>query len=177
MTSYDGILGMAFDVGSIHGKVEEQWGAQAANHRAHSPMTALFADDSFSSNFYLQLFRSAVELDDAAAGFLAISSHVAGYESVASAPKLSRVTPEHWSVVMDEMIINGQSFSFNQSCIAGVDPGKVVATLDTGSSFSSLPPVAIDAIYGSVPGARYDDNSQVWLVPCNRSPNVTFVFG
>ncbi|KAI1783153.1 acid protease [Ganoderma leucocontextum] len=178
LTSYDGILGMAFDVGSIHSKVEQEWGTEAANHLAHSPMTALFANEpTLPNNFDVQLSRPVAELDDTASGLLTISSHAPGYENVVNAPRLPRAAPQHWSVVMDAMLVNGQSFSFNQSRIARVPAGKIVAALDTGSSFPALPPAAIDAIYGSVPGAVYDDISEVWLVPCDRSPNVTFVFG
>ncbi len=169
---------MAFDVGSIHGKVEEEWGAQAADHLARSPMTALFAQQpTFPNNFDVQLSRPVTELDDTAAGLLAISSHISGYENVANAPRLPRAAPQHWSVAMDAMLINGQSFSFNHSQIAGVPAGKIVAALDTGSSFPALPQAAIDAIYGSVPGAVYDSIAEAWLVPCDRSPNLTFVFG
>ena len=60
---------------------------------------------------------------------------------------------------------------------ASAAAGKVVAALDTGSSYPTLPAAAIAAIYGSVPGAVYDDTSDLWLLPCESSPNVTFVFG
>ncbi|KAI1782559.1 aspartic peptidase domain-containing protein [Ganoderma leucocontextum] len=163
LTSYDGILGMALDVGSIHDKVQQEWGTQAANHLALSPMTALFAQNTSPS-----LITST---------FIMISAHAPGYENVANAPRLPRVSSEHWSVAMDEMLIDGQSFAFNQSRIEGVPTGRIAAALDTGSSFPALPPAAVDAIYGSVPGAVYDDISEVWLIPCDRSPNVTFVFG
>ncbi|KAI1783139.1 acid protease [Ganoderma leucocontextum] len=178
LTSYDGIMGMAFDVGSIHSKVEQEWGAEAANHLALSPMTALFAQNtSLPNNFDVRLSRPAAELDDIASGFIMISAHAPGYENVVNAPRLPRVALGHWSVAMDGMLIDGQSFAFNQSRIEGVPTGRIAAALDTGSSFPALPPAAVDAIYGSVPGAVYDNITEVWLVPCDRSPNVTFVFG
>ncbi|KAM5530347.1 hypothetical protein V8D89_015988 [Ganoderma adspersum] len=178
LRGYDGILGMAFDVGSIHAEVQAEWGPEAADALALSPMTALFARNaSFPNNFDVQLSRPETELSDTADGLFVISSHAAGFENVTGAPKLSRVAPAHWSVAMDEMLINGQSFSFNQSRVAGAPPGKIVAALDTGSLLSALPPAAVDAIYGSVPGAVYDNVTEAWLVPCDRSPNLTFVFG
>ena len=177
LTSFDGIMGMAFDIASIYGTVQEAWGTDAANSLARSPMTALFAQDpSLPNNFDVQLARST-ELDDIAEGAFVISSHATGYENVTSTPKLPRVAPEHWSVVVDAMLVNGQNFTFNQSRIDGVPTGSIVAALDTGFSFPPLPPAAVDAIYGSIPGALYDQISQVWLVPCNGSTNLTFVFG
>ena len=178
LRGYDGILGMAFDMGPIHSKVRDAWGAEAADPLALSPMTALFAQEpTLPTYFDVQLSRPAAELDDTADGLLAISQHAVGYENVVNAPQLPRVAPVHWSVAMDGMLINGQTFSFNQSVIEGVPAGKIAAALDTGSSFPTLPPAAIDAIYGSVPGALYDPISEVWLLPCDSSPNVTFVFG
>ena len=177
LTSFDGIMGMAFDIGSIYGTVQKAWGTEKADELARSPITALFAEDiSLPNNFDVQLGRTS-ETEDVAEGTFVISSHAEGYESVASAPKLPRVAPEHWSVVIDAMSVNGQNFAFNQSRIDGVPKGSIVAALDTGFSFPPLPPAAVDAIYGSISGAIYDQYSQVWLVPCNGSTNLTFVFG
>ena len=128
------------------------------------------------NNFDVELARTS-ELDGEADGAFVISGHADGFEEVASAPQLSRVSDQHWSIVMDAMKVNGQAFSFNKSRISGTPKGKIVAALDTGFSFPPLPPAAVDAIYGSIPGALYDTISQVWLVPCNGSTNLTFVFG
>ena len=88
LTSFDGIMGMAFDIASIYGTVQEAWGPDAANSLARSPMTALFAQGpSLPNNFDVQLARST-ELDDIAEGAFVISSHATGYENVTSAPKL-----------------------------------------------------------------------------------------
>ncbi|KAI1796364.1 aspartic peptidase domain-containing protein [Ganoderma leucocontextum] len=177
LSSFDGIMGMAFDIASIYGTVQSAWGTDAANNLARSPITALFAQNpSLPNNFDVQLARST-ELEDIAEGAFVISSHATGYENVTSAPKLPRVAPDHWSVVVDSMLVNNQTFPFNQSRIDGVPTGTIVAALDTGFSFPPLPPAAVDAIYGSIPGALYDELSQVWLVPCNGSTNLTFVFG
>ncbi|PIL33825.1 hypothetical protein GSI_03531 [Ganoderma sinense ZZ0214-1] len=180
LKGYDGILGMAFDVGSIHAKVQHEWGLEAADALARSPMTALFAQEpALPNSFDVQLSRPATEFAETASGLLVISAHAAGYEGVAGAPQLPRprAAPQHWSVAMDAMLVNGESFAFDRSAIEGVPAGKVVAALDTGSSFPALPAAAIAAIYGSVPGAVYDGDSGLWLVPCDSSPNVTFVFG
>lgn len=177
LTSFDGIMGMAFDIGSIYGTVQKAWGTEKADELARSPITALFAEDiSLPNNFDVQLGRTS-ETEDVAEGTFVISSHAEGYESVASAPKLPRVAPEHWSVVVDAMLVNGQRFSFTTSRITGVPKGSIVAALDTGFSLPPLAPAAVDAIYGSIPGAVYDDDSQLWLVPCNGSTDVTFVLG
>ncbi|TBU31743.1 aspartic peptidase domain-containing protein [Dichomitus squalens] len=177
LSEMDGIMGMAFDVASIYGTVQKAWGTAAADALARAPMTALFAQDPALPDFFdVQLGRTT-ELDDVADGTFLISAHAAGFEDVADAPRLPRVAPEHWGVVLDAMVVDGESFAFNASRIKGVPAGKVVAVLDTGFSFPPLPAPAVDAIYGGIPGAVYDESSAAWLVPCNSSTNLTFVFG
>ena len=36
LKGYDGILGMAFDVGAIHAKVQHEWGLEAADALARA---------------------------------------------------------------------------------------------------------------------------------------------
>ncbi|KAM5543963.1 hypothetical protein V8D89_002580 [Ganoderma adspersum] len=176
-TRFDGMMGMAFDVGAIYGTVQQAWGMDAADRLALSPLNALFAQSPSSPhNFDILLFRQP-ELDSVGKGVLIISAHAEGFDSPANPPQLPRVGSENWNIVMDSMKINGQVFSFNSSVVPGVPSGSTVAALDSGSSFPSLPPAAVNAIYGSIPGALYDETSQDWFVPCNSSMNLTFVFG
>ena len=179
--TFDGIMGVAFDVGSIHRTVAQEWGTEAADDLAASPLSSLFASDpDLPNSFDIKLDRSS-ETDVGAGGTIVFAAHLPGYEAVADAPKLSRVGDSDgsqlWSVAMDGMLINGESFSFNQSDIPGAPDGHIVAALDSGSSFPGLPPVAVDAIYSSISGAIYDTTAGAWLVPCDASTNVTFMFG
>lgn len=73
------------------------------------------------------------------------------------------------------MNVNGKAFAFNASRIANAPAGKVVAALDTHTSFPPLPAPAVDAIYSSIPGAEFDDVSKNWFVPCNGSTTLSFV--
>ena len=177
LTGYDGIMGMAFDVASIYGTVQQAWGTDAADQLARSPITSLFAmNPALPNNFDVELARTS-ELDDEADGAFVISGHADGFEQVASAPQLSRVSDQHWSIVMDAMKVNGQAFSFNKSRISGTPSGKIVAALDTGFSFPPLPAAAVDAIYSTIPGALFDSVAQLWIVPCDAGTNLTFTFG
>ena len=174
-------MGVAFDVGSIHRTVAQEWGTDAADDLALSPLSSLFASDpDLPRSFDIKLDRSS-ETDVGAGGTIVFAAYLPGYEAVADAPKLSRVGDsdgsQHRSVAMDGMLINGESFSFNQSDIPGAPDGHIVAALDSGSSFPGLPPAAVDAIYSSIPGAIYHTNVGAWLIPCDASTNVTFVFG
>lgn len=170
-------MGMAFDIASIYSTVQQAWGTAAADKLARAPITSLFAQNpSLPNNFDVQLGRTS-ELDDIAEGTFEISNHAAGFEAVAKAPQLPRVAAEHWSIAMDAMTINGKAFAFNKSRISGVPSGKIVAALDTGFSFPPLPAAAVDAIYSSIPGTKFDPNGNLWIVPCTAATNLSFVFG
>ncbi|RDX50082.1 acid protease [Lentinus brumalis] len=176
LDTYQGIMGMAFDNTDIYQKIQSAWGTDAANSLARAPITNIFAQDpTLPNNFDVQLGRTS-ELEDIADGVFVISDHGEGFENVTKTPQLPRVAPDHWSIVMDAMLVNGKSFAFNKSRISGVPSGKVVAALDTGFSFPPIPGAAVDAIYSSIPGALFDPYSSFWLVPCDASTNLTFVF-
>lgn len=174
----DGILGMSFNTDStIQGTLAEALGEQAANKLGNTPMPALFAQDTDLPHLFdVQLARTS-ELESTAPGVFIIGGHDANFQNVSSAPQLPSVAPNHWSLVMDSMKVNGQAFTFNASRIAGVPSGKVVAALDTGFSLPPLPAPAVDAIYSSIPGAAFDAEGQQWFVPCDASTTLSFVFG
>ena len=177
LTDFDGIMGMAFDNADIYNTFKLAWGTAAADELGRAPITSLFAQNtSLPNNFDVQLGRTS-ELEDVAEGVFVISDHADGFEAVTQAPQLPRVAADHWSIVMDAMLVDGTRVAFNKSRISGVPSGKIVAALDTGFSFPPLPRPAVDAIYGSIPGAKYDPYGHLWLVPCHASANLSFVFG
>ena len=172
----DGIMGMAFDVAHIYNTIQRAWGTEAADELGRAPITSLFAQNpSLPNNFDVQLGRTS-ELEDVADGTFIISGHEPGFEAVAEAPQLPRIDSQHWSIVMDSMLINGEQFVFNKSRIVGAPSGKIVAALDTGFSFPPLPPAAVDAIYSTIPDAAYDPVEKLWIVPCTAATNLSFTF-
>ena len=72
---------------------------------------------------------------------------------------------------MDVMLIDGQTFAFNRSCIDGIPSSTVVAMLDSGYSYPPLPPPAVDAIYGGILGAVYDTVAGWQVVSCSSGTN------
>ncbi|KAI0743088.1 aspartic peptidase domain-containing protein [Daedaleopsis nitida] len=172
----DGIMGMGFDVANIYNTIQRAWGTAAADTLGRAPITSLFAQNpTLPNNFDVQLGRTS-ELDDVADGTFLISAHDPDFAKVTAAPLLPRIDATHWSIVMDAMHINGKQFAFNKSRIMGAPAGKVVAALDTGFSFPPLPPPAVDAIYGSIPGAKFDPVGDMWIVPCTAATNLSFTF-
>lgn len=166
---------MAFDTAQVYGAVAAAYGEDAAAKYGKGPISNIFAQNASQPNYFDVFLGRTSDLDDISDGTFTISEHLAGYEAVEAQPKLERLVPDRWSVTLDAMEVNGRSFSFGPSSVAGVPSGKIAALLDTGFTFPPLPPAAVDFIYSSIPGAaRYED---YWLIPCLGATNLTFVFG
>ncbi|KAI0645476.1 acid protease [Trametes meyenii] len=176
--SEDGILGMSFNSpSSIQASLVKAFGPDVGSALGNTPMPALFTQQpDLPDSFDVQLGRT-IELEDVAPGLFIIGNHDDNFQQITNAPPLPSVSTDHWSAVMDAMLINGKPFTFNASRIDGVPEGKVAAVLDTGFSLPPLPPPAVDAIYSTIPGAVFDSDGGLWIVPCNASTNLTFVFG
>ena len=165
------------NLSSIWNTIAFNLGVDAANTLGNTPIPSLFLQQpNIPRNFDVALSR-ADELNDIAPGVFLIGEHDQDFQQVVNAPQLPSISSAHWSVVMDAMLINGQQFAFNASRVPGVPAGKVVAALDTGFSLPPLPPPAVDAIYSSIPGAAFSQSLQSWIVPCNESASISFVFG
>ncbi|KAI0633304.1 acid protease [Trametes polyzona] len=177
-SSGDGILGMSFNAPSaVLNALAKAFGQDTALQVGQTPMPALFSQQpDLPRSFDVALGRTD-GLGDVADGLFLIGAHDDNFQQVANAPALTSVSTDHWSVVLDAMNINGKPFQFNQSRIQGVPDGKVAAVLDTGFSFPPLPPPAVDAIYSGLEGAVFDHKQALWVVPCNSSVQLSFVFG
>ncbi|KAI0633780.1 aspartic peptidase domain-containing protein [Trametes polyzona] len=172
----DGYMGISFDVSNVTGTILQAWGVESARTLGRSFITNLFAQNaSLPNNFDIQLGRTT-RMDEVANGTFIISGHSSTFGDVTEAPKLPRVGSTRWTVVMDEMRIDGERFPFNKSSVTGAPEGKVAALLDTGFSAPPLPPAAVDAIYKSIPGAVYWATGGAYVVPCNSSTMLSFVF-
>ncbi|TBU55658.1 acid protease [Dichomitus squalens] len=177
-----GILGMAFDNARIFENLEQAWGTEAAEKLGRAFITNLFArNQSLPNNFDLQLGRSTFD-DPTGNNTFIISGHAAGFEDVAQAPKLTREVSDHWTVLLDEMRVDGKQFLFNKSVVSGVPEGNVLAVLDSGFSLPPLPAAAVNAIYSTVPGAVLHSSPigalNGWILPCDFPPiDVSFTFG
>ncbi|OJT08816.1 hypothetical protein TRAPUB_322 [Trametes pubescens] len=177
----DGIIGMAFnapEASAIIRTLSTALGADAGAQLGNTPMPRLFAQQPDLPDSFDVLLGRTDGLGDTAQGTFLIGQHADGFEQVADAPQLTSVgSPDHWSVVLDAMNINGRPFAFDASTFQGVPQGKVVALLDTGFSLPPIPAAAVDALYSSIEGAAFDSNSGLWIVPCNSSASLSFVFG
>ncbi|KAL7280678.1 hypothetical protein ACG7TL_005617 [Trametes sanguinea] len=172
----DGILGVATTNGStVFHTLINSLGEDTAAKLGQSPMQSLFTQrPDLASTFDLQLGRSNAVGDIVPSTFL-VGEHDKNFEQVVNAPQLPSFSGAHWSAPMDHMTLNGQNFTFNSTIL--VPTGKAAAALDTGFPFPLIPAAAVDNIYSSIPGAMRNPQDDLgWIVPCNASTNVSFVF-
>ena len=143
-----------------------------------SPIFNILINNPDIPNSFDILLDRTGDLNDTEVGTLIIGGHAPGFENIVDQPHLPRVVSGRWAVPSDGMKVNGQSFTFNKSNSAVVKPGQIAAVLDTGFALPPLPPAAVDFIYGSIPGAMFTDSTYPqWLVPCNATTSLSFVFG
>ncbi|KAJ3552575.1 hypothetical protein NM688_g4082 [Phlebia brevispora] len=175
-----GMMGLSFeaiDFSPINAAIQES--SNAPNNTAGStPIFNILSQNAdMPSLFDIYLDRTD-DLNDTAVGTLLIGSHQPGYESVSNQPQLPRLFPGRWAVPLDAMQVNGETFQFNKSSVSGVPAGKIATVLDSGFSFPPIPPAAVDFIYSTIPGSVFDTSgSNVWVVPCIGTANLTFTFG
>ncbi|KAJ7242794.1 aspartic peptidase domain-containing protein, partial [Mycena haematopus] len=74
-----------------------------------------------------------------------------------------------WQVEMDAVTVNGWH----------VDLGRMRrrCILDIGTTLIIAPQKDVDAIHNSIPGAKFDNSSNAWTVPCNMTNSVALVIG
>ncbi|PIL33898.1 hypothetical protein GSI_03604 [Ganoderma sinense ZZ0214-1] len=188
---WQGILGMAIsdDDSLIQAALKDKWGGAAAAELGRSFIANVFTqneNNSVPNNFGIQLGRQV--LDVGGKGTMVVAGHTPRHaEDVARAPKLPRAGPEHasWNVYLDEMHVDGHQIPLgDESHERDVPEGKIVVGLGTVTAdvVPYLPQGAVDAIYGSIPGAAYYDSFfpylEGWVIPCNTTklPELSFVF-
>ena len=148
-------------------------------------MSNIFAQNTSAPNMFTVLLGRSYDKDGPEEGAFTISEYVDGFEDVAKQTKLFRTPAQtvnitdtpRWSVIMDSMTVNGKKFKFNESVVDEVEDDKQVVVLDTGFTFSQLPPAAVDFIYSSIPGAKFNSTSGLWVVPCESTTQLSFEFG
>ncbi|KAL4785746.1 aspartic peptidase domain-containing protein [Aspergillus varians] len=71
----------------------------------------------------------------------------------------------HWSIPLDDVSVNGKACGFTDK----------FAIIDTGTSYSLIPPKDAKALHALIPGSKQlsDEN---YLVPCNSTATVQFNF-
>ncbi|KAJ6496455.1 aspartic peptidase A1 [Mycena vitilis] len=71
-----------------------------------------------------------------------------------------------WEAKLDTVKINGRDVRLHgRSCI-----------FDTGTTLLLAPKRDVDAIHHSIPGAKFDNSSNGWTIPCTTNTSISLVF-
>lgn len=116
-------------------------------------------------------------MEGTADGSFTIGEYDEDYEDVQSAPRLDQfpLGSGRWSTLLDGVIVNGVSLPL-KSTIKNVPEGKIVTLFDTGTATGVLPTAIVDGIYSHMPGAVKYEDGNTWIVPCDATATLQFVF-
>ncbi|CAL1701692.1 unnamed protein product [Somion occarium] len=111
-------------------------------------------------------------------GDFTIGEIVDGFEAISAAPKLP-VVSNRWLTFVDAMIVNEKRVTAPSAGFPNVEvpKGKLTAIFDTGISLDIAPKTFVDAMFKDVPGAFFDEDSRLYVVPCDTKLNVSLVAG
>lgn len=173
-------MGLSFDdvnTSPINAQLKRAWGQNT--RLGMNPLTNLFTQNPDAPNSFDVLLDRSSDLDDEVSGTFLISEHHEDFEHVTEQPKLFRQSLGRWSILLDNMIVNGKKSTFGNSTLPNTPKGKIAVLMDTGFTFPPLPNYVVDNIYSNIPGSKRfgDDTFPQWLVPCGASANVSFTFG
>jgi saccharopepsin len=160
-----GIIGLGFTSLSTIDALVSRTGASTGRSLLYN----LFEADPSQPNFIAFALQRSTVPGAVGLGSFSVGEYVPQYAGVADTPAIPTFPPKsptRWTVLMDSLIVQGRTVSVS-STITGVPFNKAVALLDSGTSYTYAPVEVCDAIYKNIPGARFDDTTSQWIVPCD----------
>ncbi|TFK28745.1 acid protease [Coprinopsis marcescibilis] len=139
----------------------------------------LFEANPQEPNFIAFALHRSNQPDDDVEGSFSIGELEPEYSGIlgnAPIPTWPRHDPVRWNVLLDALIVNDTIIP-GTTGIAGAPSNKAVVLLDSGASYTYSPPEVCEAIYGTVPGARFDPAISLWRVPCDAEINLALQIG
>ncbi|KAE9385667.1 acid protease [Gymnopus androsaceus JB14] len=126
-----------------------------------------------------------VPILDEQPGQITIGEVLSEYESItkqAKLPGLVDTVNQHWKTVLDPNgIIGPDGSKLNtvsvQTNLSEGQSDQLRVVFDSGFTRPQVPAAVTDAFYGRIPGATWDEDDTLWIVPCDYELNVTFIFG
>ncbi|KAJ7056849.1 aspartic peptidase domain-containing protein [Mycena amicta] len=182
-----GLLGLGFNQQSVVNTVVQAW--FPGQNWGQSVLQNIFDQAPSSSNFIGIALSRTGDQEETADASLTIGEYDTAYASVATAPKVPQnpVGSSGWRVTLDGLSINGKKINW-PSTMAQAPAGKNIVHLDTGTTNIMMPVEQVAAIYSAIPGAvlspdssipmiKFSESKDVFVVPCNATPNVVASFG
>jgi len=172
-----GIAGLGFtSLSSIDAE-----GNQTHSNADRSLLYNLFQVNPSEPNFIgFMLQRNASQNpQDSQDGSFSIGEYEPGFEDVAdreAIPTWPEKSPTRWSVLLDAIIV-GDNITVPTTSVSDAPSNKAVVLMDSGSSYTYAPKHIVDAIYGNVSGAYFDDALGQYVVPCSYEIDMALQIG
>jgi len=142
----------------------------------------VFQQEPNTPNFITVLLPRLGDPAGTPTGEFSIGEVAQGYEKITNMPKLpvqiltDNPGDQHWLGLVDGILVNNRRIQ-TESSVADLPNGQMVVMYDTGFTFPQVPESVSTAMYGSLHGAQFDSEAQLWVVPCSQELNITFVIG
>lgn len=121
-----------------------------------APLASIFTQSPGVPSFFDVSLQRSHDVNDTVEGLLPIGEHLEGFEQIVEQPKLPSLpqSPVTWAVAVDALSVNGQKYTFSNSSVSGMPPGKSAALVDTGTSLAYIDPSWVASIFAPFPGRR-----------------------
>ncbi|GLB33805.1 putative acid protease [Lyophyllum shimeji] len=174
----NGILGLGFNsLSQLDYAVNKTGGSTG-----RSLLYNLFQANPDEPNFLSFALQRSTEAHDEVEGSFSIGEYEPKYAAVANQTKVPTWpvnSPTRWNVLLDAVIVNhlNDRIVLPATTVVGAPSNKAVILLDSGSSFTYAPKAICDAVYGSIPGAKFDTKVGQWVVPCDYEVDMALQIG
>ncbi|KAJ7322878.1 aspartic peptidase domain-containing protein [Mycena albidolilacea] len=185
-----GLWGLGFNTpgsSGVNDAVQEAFGSTAT--WGQSVLANIFAANPTGDDYIGISLSRGGDTGGTADASLTISEYDSDYQAVANSPKIPQnpVNSGAWTVTLDGLSIGGKKISW-PSTMKEAPAGKNIVHLDTGTTNIMMPAAQVAAIYSAIPGAvlspdsyipqtKFSTTYDVWVVPCNATPQVVASFG
>lgn len=163
-----GIVGLGFTgLSHLDVQVSESWG--------HSLLYNIFSLNPTQPNYIAMALERSLDPSNEVEGSLGVGEVADAYADVLKSEHISLFPPEgstRWTLLLDSYAVDGVSQT-PSSVVHDVPAGRVVALLDSGTTYNYAPPEVASSIYSSIPGAVLDTTLGQWSVPCSAGKRVT----
>lgn len=176
-----GILGLSFDFGTasdINAAVKSRYGNSST--WGQSVLHNIFDQHPNEPNFIALSLSRTDDYEDTKGGSFTIGEYNSNYSAVSKEPHLAQFPEgsDRWTTLLEDIFAGGRSIPVTTT-LKNVPAGRGVTLLDTGDPNAMFPSNVLDGIYSNIPGSvKYNDSSgATWIIPCNTTTIVEFVFG
>uniref|UniRef100_A0A0W0FJQ2 Peptidase A1 domain-containing protein n=1 Tax=Moniliophthora roreri TaxID=221103 RepID=A0A0W0FJQ2_MONRR len=165
-----GVMGLGFtSLSSIDAELNK-----TGSSSGRSLLFNMFEDNPSEPNFIAFAMQRSTHDDSEVEGSFSIGEYDPKYQAVANAPRIPTWPEKHptrWNVILEALHVGTQT-TIPTTTVPDVPSNRAVVLLDSGTSWTYAPVEICDAIYGGVPGARYDNLRGQWVVPCDAEVDI-----